>query len=97
MMDRDKYLEWAKSRALQLCATNQLDAAINSLASDLSQHPETQDHPNQLDAAINSLASDLSQHPETQDHPYINKMMMLKFSGQLKNSDEVRSFIEGFN
>lgn len=38
---RKQYLEWAKGRALECLATGDVRSAFTSLASDLSQNPET--------------------------------------------------------
>ena len=40
---RAEHLEWAKKRALEYCDRGQLQRALDSLISDLSKHPETQD------------------------------------------------------
>jgi hypothetical protein len=41
---RAQHLQWAKERALELCAAGDVMGAWNSFASDLLKHPETADH-----------------------------------------------------
>lgn len=47
--------------------------------------------------AFASMVSDLRKHEETEDHPAIQLGIMLKMSGALNDTDEMRKFIEGFN
>jgi len=41
MMNRDEHVAWCKRRALEYVAAGLLDQAVASMASDMSQHPET--------------------------------------------------------
>lgn len=43
-MTRAEHLRWAKNRALEYCATGDLQGAFASIASDLGKHPETAGH-----------------------------------------------------
>lgn len=43
-MNRDEYLEWCKTRALECVDRNDLINAYSSMASDLQKHKETKDH-----------------------------------------------------
>jgi hypothetical protein len=42
-MTRQEHLDWAKKRALEYCDRGELQRALDSLISDLGEHPET-DH-----------------------------------------------------
>lgn len=42
---RAEHLEWCKATALNVLASGDKDGALTSMASDLSKHPETKDHP----------------------------------------------------
>lgn len=43
-MDRAQHLAWAKVRAQELVDAGEISQAFASMASDLSKHPETQQH-----------------------------------------------------
>lgn len=47
--------------------------------------------------ALASIGSDLDKHPETHGHAGIRLGMELWVAGHLRNTDEARKFIEGFN
>lgn len=47
--------------------------------------------------AITSMMSDLTKHDELKDHIGIQLGMGLLMVGALKDTNEVRKFIEGFN
>lgn len=44
-MTRAEHLAWAKQRALEYVERGDLKNAVVSMASDLTKHPETKDHP----------------------------------------------------
>ena len=44
-MDRSEHLAWCKRRALEYVDGGDLRQAFASMASDLSKHPETENHP----------------------------------------------------
>jgi hypothetical protein len=46
--------------------------------------------------AVASMASDLGKHPETRDHSGIMLGLMLQMSGNLRDPQEARRWIEGF-
>ena len=41
---REEHMDWCKQRALAYVDRGELHNAFNSLATDLSKHPETRDH-----------------------------------------------------
>ena len=43
-MTRAEHLEWAKKRAIEYCDADDPAQAISSMASDLTKHPETENH-----------------------------------------------------
>ena len=43
------------------------------------------------------MGSDLSKHPETANHSGIQLGMMMLMGGHLKTSEQMRTFINGFN
>lgn len=43
-MTRAEHLAWCKKRALQYCDAGDVNQAFASMASDLSKHPETENH-----------------------------------------------------
>lgn len=45
MTTRQEHLAWCKERALEYVSQGDLTGAFTSMASDLSKHPETENHP----------------------------------------------------
>lgn len=43
-MDREEHLKWCKMRALQYVEADEIQQAITSMMSDLTKHPETENH-----------------------------------------------------
>ena len=43
-MTRQEHLDWAKKRALEYVERGDINQAITSIGSDLTKHPETQNH-----------------------------------------------------
>ena len=43
-MDRKEHLEWCKQRAIEYIDDGDLNQAFVSMLSDMSKHPETQNH-----------------------------------------------------
>lgn len=43
-MTREEHLEWCKQRALEYVEAGDATGALASMISDLSKHPETEDH-----------------------------------------------------
>lgn len=41
---REEHLQWCKQRAIQYCDAGDTNQAFASMASDMSNHPETSDH-----------------------------------------------------
>jgi len=41
---REEHLQWCKDRALEILDTGDVAQAYASFASDMSKHPETEDH-----------------------------------------------------
>lgn len=50
-----------------------------------------------IDQAFASMGSDLGKHPETQNHPAIKLGMMLLMNGNLRSTNEMERFINGFH
>ena len=44
-MNRSEHLQWCKDRALEYVQAGDASQAMASMASDLSKHDETKDHP----------------------------------------------------
>lgn len=44
-MNRQEHVEWCKDRALQYVDAGDLYQAFTSMASDLGNHPDTENHP----------------------------------------------------
>ncbi len=44
-MSRDEYIAWCKKRALEYAERGDFPQAVTSMASDLTKHPETKNHP----------------------------------------------------
>ena len=44
METRKEHLEWCKQRAIEYIDAGDLNQALASMLSDMSKHPETQDH-----------------------------------------------------
>lgn len=42
---RQEHLQWCKQRALEYCEAGDTTNAFASMTSDLSKHPETENHP----------------------------------------------------
>jgi hypothetical protein len=43
-MTRSEHVQWCKNRALEYCNAGDLVQAFSSMASDLKNHPETENH-----------------------------------------------------
>lgn len=43
-MDRAEHLQWCKDRAIAYVESNDLNQAFASFSSDMSKHPETENH-----------------------------------------------------
>lgn len=43
-MNREEHLQWAKDRALEYADRGDVTNAVASIMSDLSKHPETENH-----------------------------------------------------
>ena len=50
-----------------------------------------------MENAFASMMSDIRKHKETSNHPAIHLGMMMMMSGALRNAEDMRKFINGFN
>ncbi len=63
-VDRASHLAWCKMRALEYVEANDLRNAWTSMASDMSKHPETKDHPTIKLGMIQTMTGGLSTKEE---------------------------------
>ena len=66
-MDRTERIAWAKDRAMEYVRQGDHDMAIVSLMSDLTKHPETQDHDCILLGTMLAINGNLSTIPQVRD------------------------------
>lgn len=57
---REEHMAWCKQRALQYLDTNDLTGAWASMASDLTKHPDTANHPGLMIGMMLMMKQELS-------------------------------------
>lgn len=82
-----EHIDWVKERALEFAQAGYLIGAMNSFASDLKKHPETQRHP--------ARESDHGEYPRWRISPELATQLYM--AGKLSTPKEMIEFIQGIN